>query len=376
VKLAFGLVALAACASANHGTPGTDAAGGSDASGSGSAQQCPASQLATDVGASGAVTCAPLDQATHDAISQNCSVYLGWRDGCDGCTTAPTKWGRASTASCTDGTPGTSDTCTTPSLGGEVQLFGVNTDGDVDSNDKLYGSLHCAPSIAGTGALAPCKAGEFVTGMLGSSWTCAPLAVAVVDYVRTSCSLYLGWQDNCDGCITAPVKWGHAGDGGCQNGAGTDDTCSVAMLGGESVNLFGLNPDGNVDSNDKIHVGLDCVAPAPAGAPSTTVCPPGQFVTATATDGSFQCQSAAPLFAKYFTEHCTLYFGWQDSCDGCVTPPAKWGQARVRACSNGAGADDTCTTFTLGGVSVDLFGLNPDGDVDGNDTFYVGFQCS
>jgi hypothetical protein len=44
-------------------------------------------------------------------------------------------------------------------------------------------------------------------------------------------------------------------------------------------------------------------------------------------------------------------------------------------CANGAGADNTCGTFMLGDDSVTMFGLNPDGDVDGNDKLYVGFRC-
>ena len=50
-------------------------------------------------------------------------------------------------------------------------------------------------------------------------------------------------------------------------------------------------------------------------------------------------------------------------------------RARPGACANGIGADNTCTTFTLGGDQISMFGLSPDGDVDGNDTLFVGFTC-
>ena len=204
---------------------------------------------------------------------------------------------------------------------------------------------------------------------------CQSLAETVVSYVSSQCQIFLGWQDSCDGCITAPTKWGHAGDAGCTNGIGTDDTCSDTTLGTEHMPMFGLNTDGDVDDNDKFHIGLVCAPAAGTTATTTSICPPGQFVVGVATDGSFECQSAAPIISSYITDHCTLYLGWSDNCNGCTTPPTKWGTARIGACANGTGANDTCTTFTLGADQVAMFGLNTDGNVDANDTFYFGFTC-
>ena len=317
------------------------------------------------------MTCAPIADVVKSAIDASCSIYLGWRDDCNGCTTTPEKWGRAG-ATCVSEL-GADNTCTTPTLGGAApRLFGLNLDGDMDGNDKLYGSLHCAAPEP-MASVAPCPAGQFITGTYGSSYTCGTIADAIVEYVRTSCSLYMGWQDDCNGCTTAPGKWGRAGDGGCQNGAGADNTCSVANLGGQMVNLFGLNPDGDVDDNDTLHVGLHCTPPMPATSMSMTGCPACQFVTSTSTSG-FTCTSPAAAAAQYFAQSCSLYFGWRDGCDGCTLAPAKWGQARVGNCMLGVGANDTCSKYALGGT-VDLFGLNPDGDVDGNDTLYVGLRC-
>jgi hypothetical protein len=197
----------------------------------------------------------------------------------------------------------------------------------------------------------------------------------VADYVATQCTLYLGWQDDCDGCVTSPVKWGLAGDASCANGIGADSTCTEMMLGGETLKMFGLSPDGDVDGNDKLHVGLRCAPVAAATSSTMTLCPAGQFVVGVASDGSFQCESPVPTVAQLVAGSCNLYFGWSDNCDGCTSPPAKWGKARVGACENGVGADNTCTTFTLGTDQVAMFGLNPDGDVDGNDTLFVGFTC-
>jgi hypothetical protein len=67
--------------------------------------------------------------------------------------------------------------------------------------------------------------------------------------------------------------------------------------------------------------------------------------------------------------------GWRDNCDGCSLAPTKWGEVRPGGCANGAGADNTCQNVLLGTENIDLFGLNPDGTVDGTDKFYLGFKC-
>jgi hypothetical protein len=359
--------ALVGFACANAG--GSDAP--ADAAWTGST--CPPNELATEIGADGQVECSAIDGSTRTALHDRCSVYAGWLDGCDGCASPPAKWGRAGATSCMNGA-GADNTCTEPMLGAEaVQLFGLNFDGNVDGNDKLYGSLHCS-TPAGGGGTAPCKPGEYVTGIAGTSWTCAPLATAVVDYVRASCSLYLGWQDGCGGCANPPVKWGFAADGRCMNGAGADNTCAVTSLGGESVQLFGLSFDGDVDDNDKLHVGLSCSDGSTAGSSAMTTCPAGQFVAGTLADGGLVCESPAFAIGQYFKSHCSLYFGWSDNCDGCMTPPAKWGHVRVGSCTSGAGGN-TCGSFALGAASVDMLGIATGGDVDGNDAVYVGFRC-
>ncbi|APR80190.1 Hypothetical protein A7982_05537 [Minicystis rosea] len=141
------------------------------------------------------------------------------------------------------------------------------------------------------------------------------------------------------------------------------------------MNLFGLDPNGDIDDNDKLYVGLHCTAEAPAGGPETGTCPEGQFVVGTLAGGGVQCESPAALVQAFFGAHCRVYLGWQDKCSGCSTPPIKWGHAGEGTCVNGIGVDDTCTTPTLSGQTVSLFGLNTDGDVDDNDQLYLGFQC-
>jgi hypothetical protein len=194
-------------------------------------------------------------------------------------------------------------------------------------------------------------------------------------YVRDGCSLYLGWRDTCDGCTTAPSKWGRASSTLCENGTGAGNTCTAPVLGAETVQLFGLNTGGDVDDNDKLYVGLRCVEPPAGGGVVTGACPPGQLANGIDANGALSCASPAPRVAAWFREHCSLYFGWRDSCDGCADPPTKWGRVRDGFCENGAGINGTCSTAVLGAESVTLYGLNPDGDVGDDDKFHVAFRC-
>jgi hypothetical protein len=223
--------------------------------------------------------------------------------------------------------------------------------------------------------MAPCAPGELVTGRAGTGWACGSLADVAVGYVRDHCALYLGWRDSCDGCSLPPTKWGWAGSGRCQSGAGAGNTCSFATLGGESVDLIGLDLDGDVNDDDKLYLGLACDAPAPPTGSPTTICPPGQFVSGTLIDGSFACAGLDDAAYAYLTQRCTVYFGWRDNCEGCGSPPAKWGSVKVGECALGTGTEGTCSKLSLGDESVDLYGLGTDGDVNDDDTFYVGLRC-
>jgi hypothetical protein len=370
------LIFVAACAAAGEGVSDNDGGrrdGASDSSVP-TSEACPPGEFATHVTSAGLVSCTPIDSLTRTALGEHCTAYLGWRDNCDGCMTAPAKWGGASTIGCKPGV-GANNTCTMPTLGGTtLHLFGVDLEGDMDGNDKLYAGLGCSADASENG-VGPCPAGQLVDGFNGTAWTCSSLAKTAIAFVRASCSIYLGWQDGCDGCTTAPTKWGQTSDATCANGTGADNTCiAPTPFGTESIRLFGLSPDGDVDGNDKLHVALRCEPPPQSIETQTTVCPAGHYVSATMPNGSFRCESVNPIIARYFADHCTLYFGWHDGCDGCLTPPTKWGKVRDGACANGIGADSTCGKFTLG-ASIDMFGLSPDGDVDGNDMLYVGLHC-
>ena len=338
------------------------------------ASACPAGWFATGLDFEQKLVCSPIAAAARDAIHGGCSLYLGWRDECTGCNLPPTKWGRTSPAGCANGV-GADNTCTEPTLDGtKVQLFGLSPDGDVNDDDKIHLGFHC-PAPADTPAPGPCTTGSFATSLEGDTTTCIPAAVPVLDHVRTRCSLYFGWRDACDGCTSAPDRWGRVGPTGCTIGLGGTSTCTTPTLGGEAVQLFGLSTGGDVDGNDKLYLALHCDAPPEASTTTKGTCPVGQLITAVEEDGTLTCESPATAIADYFDQHCTAYFGLRDSCNACTDPPSKWGRLRNGFCTNDNGVDNTCTQTILGGKTLEMFGLNPDGDVNGDDKLYTGFRC-
>jgi hypothetical protein len=357
------------------GSGGSENAGGSGGAGGGSGQSCPPGQLATGVG-SGGLICKTVDSAVRAAFNANCSAYLGWSDSdnCSGCALTPAKWGRTSDTSCSNGT-GANGTCQTSYLGGQsVRTIGINPDGDVDSNDTIYFGFRCpAPGVSTKPG--PCATGEFAVSVSESSVECMSIADVMADYVGKSCQLYSGWLDYCNGCTLAPTKWGRVGHSSCTNGAGTENTCTTPTLGGSTVNLFGLNFDGDVDGNDKLYVGLSCATAITSSGNATGKCPAGRFVKGLNPDGTLACADAKAEIAAAVRGSCSAYWGVRDNCHNCTTLPEKWGRSNGTGCLNGTGSDNTCSTASLGGSTVQVFGLNPDGDVDDNDKLYLGLKC-
>jgi len=317
------------------------------------------------------LSCTAIDAVVRDAVNAECALYFGWRDGCDGCGDPPSKWGRASGSGCHLGA-GADDTCNTVQLGSDtVDLFGLNTDGDVDGNDKLYMSWHCVESLPEPSHDGPCAAGELLT----SATTCTNARADIVGFARQNCYVYFGWRDGCDGCTDPPTKWGRANAVAC-NDQGGASTCSYADLDANKVLLFGLNSDGDVDGNDKLYLGFQCFGATPTMGPEAGgVCPDRQYLIGVYDDGSVECATLGPSVAAYIAQGCRHYFGWRDGCDGCTDPPTKWGVVSALGCTLGPGGDDTCSSAMLGGGTIELFGLNLDGDVDGNDKLYLGTKC-
>lgn len=349
--------------------------GGAGEGGSGSIEQaCPANEVATGFDASGAIQCGPISAGLAAAVNSGCDAYFGVRDECGSCSTAPSKWGRVSGATCANGV-GLHNTCSTATIGGQsVGLFGLNPDGDVDDNDKLYAGFKCDAGVL-DGAVGPCDAGEIAVSYDGTQVTCAAAGAHALEYVRQNCSLYLGARDNCGSCNTAPSKWGFAGSLACGQGAGAGNTCVSTTLGGEAVPLFGLDLDGEVDENDKLYVGLRCAPGVAAAGPQQSECPSGQVLVGTHADGTIECASPAPAIAEYVAAHCTVYAGHRDSCDGCTTIPTKYGRVRQGFCVSDAGVGNTCTNANLNGQAVSLLGLDLDGNVNDDDKLYLGFKC-
>jgi len=365
------------------GTGGTEDTTSQGGGGSGSGQggsggapvasDCQPGSFATGLDFENKLACQPLASAARDAINNGCDIYLGWRDSCTGCNLPPVKWGHTSPQGCENGA-GADNTCTLPTLDGiAVQLFGLNFDGDVSDDDKIHLGLHC-PAPDAAEAPGPCKPGSFATS-LGGGATCVPAAAPVLDHVRTRCGLYFGWRDSCDGCTSAPARWGNVAPTGCTNGLGDTNTCTIPMLGGAAVQMFGLSTGGDVDGNDKLYFALHCDEPQAATTQTLDACPAGQLITAVAADGTLTCESPAEVVAEYFDAHCTAYLGWRDGCNGCIDPPAKWGRVRNGFCTNDNGVDNTCTQTVLGGKALEMFGLNTDGDVNDDDKLYAGFRC-
>jgi hypothetical protein len=338
------------------------------------ASMCPTDQFATGFDSAGMVQCATIDEAAKTSFEKDCFLYAAWRDSCDGCTTVPTKWGRAGGSECVLGT-GADDTCTTPSLGGvSVAMLGINTDGDVNDDDKFYVGFQCT-TPADTPVAGPCPTGSFLSSVGVDGEECVTARGAIAEYLRTSCTLYYGWRDSCDGCTTAPSKWGRVSSTACNNGTGTNNSCTVPTLGAQGVRLFGLNTDGDVNDDDKFYLGLQCTGATTATQTVADTCPAGQLVVGRDSAGQILCASPVPAAEVVVQNGCYLYQGYRDNCGGCSDAPSKWGRTSQNACNNGTGAANTCTIPSLGGTSVRMFGINTDGDVDDNDKFYFGTRC-
>ena len=360
VKTALVIGAALAVACGNDGSAALDA-GLPDAGGN----LCPPGEFAVAISDGGPV-CEPIEVATTAAIAAHCALYLGWQDSCDGCQRLPAKWGRVSLDSCENGA-GAGNTCAEADLGGvTLPLFGLDLDGDVNDDDKLHIALECTPPPEDEPVAGPCPEGSFLI----AADQCVTGQAAIVEYLASGCELYHGWRDSCDGCTGEPSKWGRAGSEGCSVATGADSTCTSFRLDAP-VFVLGINPDGNLNDDDQLYLGLRCAGAAPVETGLRDVCPPGQLVVGI-DDGGLRCASPAPAVEAFVQERWSLYYGWRDGCDNCDLPPTKWGRAGHGGCDAGEGADNTCASTPLDGTSIQLFGLNPDGDVDGNDKLYLG----
>ena len=156
--IACGLV-LAACAGKPEETPPPDDAPVQQDGGLvGGPKMCPTGQLAVEVGSDGSVRCAAPDAEIKTTIDASCGIYYGWRDNCDGCTTPPTKFGRAG-AACTQS--GTDTTCTMPSLLGTTYLSGRRDLSRFERTHLILAEYEriLAPNVRSDEVIVDCRAG-------------------------------------------------------------------------------------------------------------------------------------------------------------------------------------------------------------------------
>jgi hypothetical protein len=132
-------------------------------------------------------------------------------------------------------------------------------------------------------------------------------------------------------------------------------TCSGRLV------VSGIRADGTVMCSD----------------PATVVsCGPGEVMTGVGDTGEPLCTTIDALVREYVNSRCYVYFGWRDSCDGCTDPPGKVGRVRGDAMGCSASGDDGgCAAFDLFGQRVEMVGVNTDGDVNGDDKFWIGLKC-
>jgi len=365
------------------GSTGTGAASG-DGGGGGTATNelvdsaCPSGEVALAL-SNGALVCDSPSAQLQSLLREGTSLAFGHRDACGAnCSSGPIKWGTVDSTSCTDGA-GADNSCTVQTIGGDsIEMLGLNLDGDVDENDKLYLGIHVdAPSSAADPHPGPCAPGEWVVGVqTDGRVTCASLASVAAEAARENCHVYFGWNDACSNCTSPPGKWGRTATTSCEHGMGLDSLCLQPMdLGGTQFQLYGLDLDGDVDENDKFYVGMQCDVVEGAPVTASFDCPAGTFVTEITDAGGVTCTPVDPIVAGAFAEGCTLHLGWADACNGCTTGPTRRGQVKSNLCINGVGANNICQTAMLGTNTVELFGLTTGGNVDTNDTFFVGLEC-
>lgn len=108
---------------------------------------CPANQFVVGIDDFGNAVCQPSGISTdliRDYVNDHCYLYVGWRDSCDDCLLAPVKLARTRGADTGCTAEGANSACATMTLFGHaVQMAGLNTDGDVNDDDKFWFGLKC-----------------------------------------------------------------------------------------------------------------------------------------------------------------------------------------------------------------------------------------
>ena len=126
---------------------------------------------------------------------------------------------------------------------------------------------------------------------------------------------------------------------------------------------------------------VTCTTPTDEGVRGQA-CPANQFMTGINADGTLACSTLDGVVRTYINTNCFIYLGTSDDCEGTCGTPSKLGRVNgnLNACQTNLGAnsdDNTCDTQlnVSGATDVRTFGLNFNGDVDGNDKLFIGFHC-
>lgn len=232
-----------------------------------------------------------------------------------------------------------------------------------------------AETTEGEGSLNPsaCPEGEVALGYDGEELICASLEEASRAAMNDNCQIYFGHRDNCDDCADPPDKSGYSG-GSCSLINGNNSGCIDVILGGYELPMIGIDLTGDVNDDDKFYFGFDC-APVDPLTTDAQMCPAGYFVVGIDDEGEPTCSNLASVVSEWGRESCGVYFGWRDSCPECSETPAKWVYADASDCSSGAGDNNVCVGINVDGRVVNLAGLNTDGDVNTDDSFYLSVGC-
>lgn len=204
---------------------------------------------------------------------------------------------------------------------------------------------------------------------------CRGIESAVLAYVRSSCFLYLGWRDSCTGCTLAPTKWGSTTTAACASGVGGGNTCTTQPLGGEMVELLGLDLDGEANDDDKFYIGA-VVRRGPCDLDGDRSVPSGAVRRGDERRRLGRLRVARRRRRDVLQGPLRRVSRLDRQLYRVLHLPDQVGAGPGRVLRERVGVNDTCTTANLGGATVSLFGLSTGGDVNDDDKFDMGFSCN
>ena len=198
---------------------------------------------------------------------------------------------------------------------GGITYGGINTDGTVNDDDRFYMQINANSLSCGLSSNAACATGN-------------PTQQAI--HALGFLCVAIGWRDSCNGCNNSPSKLSEY----C-----VDSSLSTTVSGTGSLS-GSINTDGSVNGDDNFYA-RGYVHPSAPSQPLLT----------------------------YVRDNCVITFGWRDSCNGCSDAPAKRGTSAFNGgCSGVVGSDSLCVGSFVS--------INTDGDVNGDDKFYMALTCN